>query len=264
MRRRLREEEEGRVHPHRLKVKQQQRDLKGKAKASTSTRPDHPPHKYSYGRLGEASPHRTAAAVDDGGDPAAGPPHQSSSPAAPATSSDHPEPEGAQLISGARHVLHALTGNKDEEEAAEARRRAQEERDRLPSDAVDLVVQDYAAEEEEQIQARRRGEPGGKRKRVYRVTYVSPQGETVTREEGEGKGQDDEVAPSPLPNEHVELKDSVPREPEEVGASEAASSEEVKRLRIVEEEMKSRMVEGPPPAPSEEGERRHGEDNPWE
>lgn len=244
------------MHPTRLKVK------KGKGKE----RPDPPSHKYSYGRLGEPSPHRST-------DPAPGreeglPPHQSSSAAAPPTSSDHPAPEGAQLLHGAQHIFHAITGNTEEDEAARAKKRQEEERNRLPPDAVDLVVEDYAAEEEEQIQARRRGEPGGKKKRVYRQTYISPtpspqlgpmevpgavEGESP---KGDGKGDARDLVTSPIAGEKIEVKDTVPREPEEQGAGEHASSEEVRRIRVVEEEAKARMVDGPPSA-------SESEDNPW-
>lgn len=242
------------MHPNRLKVK------KGKGKE----RPDPPLHKYSYGRLGEPSPHRINDPTPDREEGL--PPHQSSSASAPATSSDHPAPEGAQLLHGAQHVIHAITGNTEEEDAAQAKKRQEEERNRLPPDAVDLVIEDYAAEEEEQIQARRRGEPGGKKKRVYRQTYISPTpspqlgpvevpGVGGESSKGDAKADSRDLVTSPIAGETVEVKDTVPREPEERGAGEHAASEEIRRIRVVEEEAKVRMVDGPPTSESE--------DNPW-
>lgn len=165
-------------------------------------------------------------------------------------------------------MLHAITGNTEEDDAAQAKKRQEEERNRLPPDAVDLVVEDYAAEEEEQIQARRRGEPGGKKKRVYRQTYISPTPSPkigpveVTGAGGEQSSKEDvkadarDLIKSPLEGEKLEIKDTVPRQPEEQGASEHESSEEIRRIRVVEEEAKARMVDGPPPASD-------SEDNPW-
>lgn len=114
-RRRMREEEEGRVFPNRLKNKN------GKGKETESK-------KFSYGELAEG---------DDR------PPHQTSSPSDPTTSSDHPLPDGTKIIHGAKKFVHQVTaGQSKEDEEALARKRREEERNRLPSDAIDLVVEE--------------------------------------------------------------------------------------------------------------------------
>jgi hypothetical protein len=162
----------------------------------------------------------------------------------PPTSHDHPEPEGQTIVSGTRQLFHALAGNHSDSDEEIAAARKKEEESRLPADAVDLVVEDVQAEEEEMVRDRRRGDPGTKRKKVFRqlVSTPSPILQPTTE------------VPEGL---NIEVKDTVPQEVlsrDEEGTRE----EEVVRVTAQEEEEYSRQLSRPP---SPEAKRR--EDNPW-
>lgn len=203
----MREEEEGIVHGKAL-----HKD-KGKNVAGRPPRP----HRSSYGHLAESPESSTPHPVP--------PPERP--PNAPTTSSDHPPPEGHTLVDGARHFLHTIAGDdaSDDEEAAD--KRLAQEANKLPPDAVDLVVQDTVAEEEEMIRDRRRGDPGGKRKRVYRVNYaVGDEGE---QRPGTPVGHVAEEL-----GVKVHVKDTVEE-----------GEDEVVRLRVEEEARKAVKVEVP-------------------
>lgn len=213
-RRRLREEEEGLVHA---------RHPRKLSKGKNFRRP--PPRQHSsYGRFAESE---------------GAPPIVHSSPTDPPTSADHPVPEGRRVIDGAKNVYHAIKG--DDEEAQLQRRFRQDLPAKLPSDAYDLVVEDRLATEEEMVRDRRRGEPGGGRKKVYRQTYTP-------------KDHDEADSPRPpppadVPGHKIEVKDSVAVETPD------GEAEEVVRLRVQKEVQQAREVE--PPSASEASE------NPW-
>lgn len=106
----------------------------------------------------------------------------------------------------------------------------------------------YAAEEEEQIRDRRRGEPGGKRVRVYRQTYVSPHASPQVapleiRSPNEAKNG--EVTSSPESPEKIQVKDRVQRLVKEDGMGPSSQSDEVVRVRVQEASDHSRAIEGP-------------------
>lgn len=206
-RRCMREEEEGILYG------KSRRKKRGKHVAGRPPRP----HRSSYGHLAE-SPDSPSTA------PHAVPPPERL-PNAPSTSKDHPPPEGHTLVDGARHLLHTVAGDdaSDDEESAE--KRLVDEATKLPPDAVDLVVEDMVAEEEEMIRDRRRGDPGGKRKRVYRVNYAAGE-ESTPGTPGERVGAE-------LPVK-VEVKDTV-----------TEGEEKVLRLRVEEEVQKATKVEVP-------------------
>lgn len=144
------------------------------------------------------------------------PRHQASSRADQATSSDHPIPIGTSVVQGASHVLHAALplGSPDKDTLA-ARKREHAEQARLPPDAVDLIVEDVQAEEEEQMRQRRRGEPGGKKMRVYRVAYVPPgdDGDVEARAYLDpDRAEEGQKVKSPLEDERARVMDVVERD----------------------------------------------------
>lgn len=162
-------------------------------------------------------------------------------------------------------------------------RRRNEEENRLPPDAVDLVVADLQAEEEEQIRQRRRGEPGGKRTRVYRIAYVPPEERGVpSAEQTEHPPQPHDELENPLPDEHTQVKDVVERDnkldgpvPRPVSSRSESESDvppeeqehrephQVVRVEVREDEPMIRQAGADERTPS----ATHGvldrEDNPW-
>ncbi|GAA5869265.1 hypothetical protein JCM3774_004188 [Rhodotorula dairenensis] len=230
--------------------------------------PSHRPR--SYGALAERAP------------------HQSSSPSDPTTGGDHPAPVGTGVVHAASEIAHTILPRMpDPSERRKmlsmfTRRRAEEE-NRLPPDAVDLVVADVQAEEEEQIRRRRRGEPGGKRTRVYRIAYVPPEERGVPSPQAEHPRPHDELA-NPLADERTQVKDIVDRDDEldgpvprppssqsdaETGLDPAQDPEEdreprqVVRVEVTEDEHMIRQAGADERTPS----ATHGvldrEDNPW-
>lgn len=136
-RRRMREEEDGIIHNHKR--------VKGKGRQTLLAQPT-PQHRSSYGRLAESSSSSEPSGSNGESSRAA-----------------HPEPEGAGVLRAARTFVKDVLGGSDSEEEAEIlQRREQEEKSRLPSDAIDLMVVDEAAEDEEMVRSRRKGEPAGK------------------------------------------------------------------------------------------------------
>lgn len=218
----MREEEDGVVHTRRHRRKLT------KAKGKGALVHPSPVHRSSYGHYADPSP-----------------PPRPSSPSAPTISKDHPAPEGHRIVEGARDLLHAITGNEENAQRAEAERRKKEEQSRLPPDAVDLVVEDKQAEEEEMVRDRRRGEPGGKKKKVYRQTYTSAApGEYVTA--------DTLASDSGVEGLTLEVKDTVVEE----GLD--GEETEVVRLIVREDDHKALHVSTP-------DHLRHGSEdtNPW-
>ncbi|GAA5881472.1 hypothetical protein JCM1840_001100 [Sporobolomyces johnsonii] len=246
-RRRMREEEDA-ILSSKFSRRSSSKKGKGRGTSSQQRRPLVQHRQASYGALAERSQV---------------PSHQTSSPSDPSTSADHPPPLGTSIVSGASHLLHSLvpgTSSPPSEcespgHPSRARRRKQEEESHLPPDAVDLVVEDSQAEEEEQIRQRRRGEPMGKKTRVYRKTWVPPE------ERGERLTKGDEVR-DPVEGETATVKDVVEREVREDGPPPARAGEggdEVVRVAVKEEEPIVRQAGVDEPSP-----HAHDEDNPWQ
>ncbi|KAL8280874.1 hypothetical protein RQP46_006878 [Phenoliferia psychrophenolica] len=226
-RRRMREEEEGMVHRHHPR-----KSTKGKGASRPQAQ-----HQFSYGRLaenGSAGPHEPPVHADPSDAP---------------TSSDHPAPEGSRIVTASRDLYHTIKG--DDEEAQLQRRFRQDAPTKLPSDAFDLTIEDRLAEEEEMVRDRRRGEPGGARKRVYRQTY-RPASPATPHESSD-------TPPTPVtppevpevPGHKIEIKDTVPHPTSE----EDGKEEEVVRVRVQEEVPQAREVD--PPSDSD------SQINPW-
>lgn len=205
-----------------------------------------PSGQHSYGRLAEGSPAPRSLQ------------------SAPAISSDHPEPEGSHLLQGLKlavtHTLGVASDDEEEEELNEERiaEREQEEKDKDPTEIVDLVVADYAAEEEEMLRDRRKGEPVAGNKRVFRQLDIpfsssSPSSPALS-------------ATSPLPSSPstgleqnglvLEHKDTVL-----VKEEEGEEEREVRRLRVVEAELGSSRVDTPEVLV--ENNHSHDSSNPW-
>lgn len=171
---------------------------------------------------------------------------------------------------GAHDLLHSAPDDAARL-AARLRLRKKEEQRKLPPDAVDLVVEDVQAEEEEQIRQRRRGEPGGKKTRVYRLAYVPP--ELRGRDEGadtpdaeqeqEGQREGDEVRDA-VPGESAQVKDVVERDEELDGPLPAANEGatdgrgEVVRVVVEEDERQARQA-----GVDERPRSVEDKDNPW-
>lgn len=226
---------------------------KGKAKDPLlSSRPGQQ-HRSSYGALAERNPRRSPSPQESSSSrprPAYPEPQHKPLHSDPATSADHPAPVGTQFLEGTKHVLGAiLPFSLSRHNSSTSTTSSQAERDRLPPDAVDLVVQDLQAEEEEQIRQRRRGEPSGKT-RVYRVVYQPPKSpETeMTKQEGE-------EVPNAVEGERAEVKDVVGTGK---GGREAERDEDVVRV-VVEEEERTAVQAGV----DETSERAEDADNPW-
>lgn len=145
----------------------------------------------SYGALAETNPGSSSA-------PSSRPKQQTST--SSTSTSRHPAPIGESIVQEAatlvRSAIPGLTVDEDEDPTAAKRKLRQKlhlpfgkkGEDHLPDDAVDLMVEDAEAEEEEMLRQRRRGEPTAKRTRVYRKAYTPPDEEGDSKNRGEGKG----------------------------------------------------------------------------
>lgn len=190
---------------------------------------------------------------------------------------DHPVPIGTNVMHAASEVAHTILPKiPDPSERRKMlsmfKRRKNEEESRLPPDAVDLVVADVKAEEEEQIRQRRRGEPGGKRTRVYRIAYVPPD------ERGDSNGGDpyphrrphDELE-NPLADEHTQVKDIVDRDtdldgpvpPSDASAASEQQDAKVVRVEVHRDEQIVRQAGADERTPSATNGVLQHEDNPW-
>ncbi|GAA6056584.1 hypothetical protein NBRC10513_001056 [Rhodotorula toruloides] len=285
-RRRIRDEEDAL-----LSGKYGARRRRGKGKDALRPPAQHRPG--SYGALAEreplarqsssaepssSSPRDRNSPRPPSADPLPSPPtqHQTSAPSDPPTSADHPAALGSSIIHGAHDLLHSAPDDAARL-AARLRLRKKQEQSRLPPDAVDLVVEDTQAEEEEQIRQRRRGEPGGKKTRVYRLAYVPPElrGKDRADEEERKKGKEVEDV---VPGEQARVKDVVEREEEQDGplpppegtvqGGNEGRKDEVVRIVVEEEEQQARQAgvdERPPSAPvgGSRGGVLDAADNPW-
>lgn len=241
--RRMRDEEQGLIdrhrrsrHPSYASTSYETRTSStGKGKGKGKARPDYFNTKRSsssYGHYADTSltNEDKSTALD-------------SSPA-PTTSADHPPPEGHTLVEGAKTLLSSLivAGTSSDEEAEISAKNA------LPDDAIDLVIEDLQAEEEEMIRDRRRGEPGGKKKRVYRQNYLSIGGSTPTSSSpstpiSDPKSPALQGLDTPNPGE----VDILLRGVKDIVIETDATGEELEivRLRVREEEKVARVIEVP-------------------
>ncbi|GAA5942883.1 OSTA/TMEM184 family protein [Sporobolomyces koalae] len=175
--------------------------------------------------------------------------HQTSSRSAPSTSTDRPAPIGDSIVTEVTTLVKsALPGVSldDDEDPKLAKAKlmrgklrlpfGKKEEKELPPDAIDLVVEDSEAEEEEMLRQRRRGEPTSKRTRVYRKAYTLPH-------EQEGGNHRERHAQ----DETVQARDVVARNedkdgPRERGESLSPQSDEVERVVVKEDERFARQA----------------------
>ncbi|GAA6019658.1 hypothetical protein JCM11491_004869 [Sporobolomyces phaffii] len=207
----------------------------------------------SYGALAETSPSSSTRLPSKQ--------QQSASRrSAPVTSSGHPAPVGESIVAEVstlvRSVLPGVSVDEDEDPTRAKRhlrsklhlpKMGKKDDDSLPSDAVDLMVEDSEAEEEEMLRQRRRGEPTAKRTRVYRKAYVAPD----ERRGKEVREADDET---------VQARDVVERDEDKDGPRESKSADEVERFTVKEDEVFARQA-GIDETP---GVDTSGDLNPWE
>ncbi|GAA5976298.1 hypothetical protein JCM5350_001410 [Sporobolomyces pararoseus] len=220
------------------------------ALAETSSRPSPPTHKSSQ--------------------------HQTSSRSAPSTSSDHPAPIGESVVAEVSTLVKSVLPGvsiDEHEDPRRARRHLKkklhlpkfgkkgDEDDSLPPDAVDLMVEDSEAEEEEMLRQRRRGEPTVKRTKVYRKAYVLP----VEDQGGEARGERPRVE-----GELVESRDVVERNEDKDGPRERESDSSAVKFSPQEDKVERFTVEddtkvirqaGIDETPGVDG---RNEMNPWE
>lgn len=198
----------------------------------------------SYGALAESSSHQNQRRRQ----------HQTSSRSDPSTSSDHPDPIGGSIVNEVSILARAALPGHDEDEEHSRFERVRDRlhlpfgkkhEDELPSDAVDLVVEDTQAEEEEMLRQRRRGEPTAKRTRVYRKAYVPPgerkdQSSSLVDEVKQGKKKQGEEIEDSVEDESAKLRDVVDRDEDKDGPSRSSNGneddDEIVRIRVKEEE----------------------------
>ncbi|GAA6044171.1 hypothetical protein JCM8097_007217 [Rhodosporidiobolus ruineniae] len=283
-RRRLRDEENallsGRFDPYTGKHRP---PSKGKGK---ETRPEAKHRPGSYGAMAErqagpARPSPSRSASSRSRPPPASrtlsSPHDepSSLPDShPATAADHPAAIGSSLVDASTSLLKTVLPFSFARSSSSRSSNSASDRERLPPDAVDLVVEDTEAEEEEQIRQRRRGEPSGRgRTRVYRVAYAPPELEgSRDRAEGAAGGTREEPklkkgaeVVDPVEGEHAEVKDVLPASSADgdngnsgEGSGKKGADEVV--LVAVTEEEQTAMQAG---VDDETSRRVENEDNPW-
>ncbi|GAA5914147.1 hypothetical protein JCM6882_004937 [Rhodosporidiobolus microsporus] len=260
-RRRLRDEEDaifsGRYHLRRGAVNKN----KGKEPlldGSGTKRPGVAHRPGSYGALAD----RQRPLISRDASTSSRPKKGVDEPTHPATSKDHPAATGSDFLSASKHALSAVLpfslSRSDSSSSSVSGDGRGKGKNRLPPDAVDLVVEDREAEEEEQIRQRRRGEPSGVgRTRVYRVAYApaasaSEDGGSED-EEGLGEVERGEEVPDPVRGERAEVLDVSSAEE---GDEDAEDGEQVVRVAVREEEQTARQA-------GVDEERRDEEDNPW-
>ncbi|KAM0786991.1 hypothetical protein ACM66B_002409 [Microbotryomycetes sp. NB124-2] len=219
VRRRMYAEEEGRLQPKR------HRGGKGKEREQT----------FVYGRLAERSPASTPKSL------------RASARDGDSDDNEHPT-ERSRLLQPARQMRNLLTQRREEERE----RRRLEQQPKMPADAIDLIVEDCDAEEQARTRDRRRGEPGGKTKRVYRQVWHPPavdEASATPVKTGQSQGLRPSSGPnavsltSPIEGETIQVLDEVPREPGETGSSPGMTeNDSVVRIIVKEDEMQSRLV----------------------
>jgi len=130
--------------------------------------------------------------------------------------------------------------------------------DELPDDAIDLMVEDAEAEEEEMLRQRRRGEPTAKRTRVYRKAYTPPDEEGDSKmKEGKGHTEDETVQAKEVV-ERDEGKDGPKDRGEE--SSYSPQKDQVERF-VVKEDERFAKQHGIDETPGVDG---SNDLNPWE
>lgn len=234
---------------------------RSKGKDQQHTRPSAQHRPGSYGALAETAPSTSA--------PRKPRRHQTSSRSAPATSSDHPAPIGESIVSEVSTLVKSVLPGVSIDEDEDPRRAKRHLRDKLhlpkfgnskgqgdelPPDAVDLVVEDSEAEEEEMLRQRRRGEPSAKRTRVYRKAYIVPEenGQASARDDGAKGGE----------GETVQARDVVARDEAKDGAKEQqrGQNDEVQRFTVEDDSATVRQA-GIDETPGVDGAH---DMNPWE
>ncbi|GAA5981455.1 hypothetical protein JCM11641_004768 [Rhodosporidiobolus odoratus] len=233
-RRRRHDEEEailaGRFHFHRF------RDglRRGKGKGKDSVRPSPNGRSGSYGALAERERRsRSPAPTPSASTARHEHKHDITSPSDPATDADHPSPVGSSALEASKNLLSAVLPFTLSRSSSSTSTKSTPS-SKLPPDAVDLVVEDLQAEEEEQIRARRKGEPtGAARPRVYRVAYTPP----GLGNEAPVKG---EAVQDPVEGERAGVKDVLPDQAEGRGAR--ADEGDVVRVSVTEEERVARQA----------------------
>ncbi|GAA5879900.1 hypothetical protein JCM16303_004390 [Sporobolomyces ruberrimus] len=241
----------------------------GKDRGDSQKRPLAKHRPGSYGALAE-TPSSSSSASNSRQPPTQPKRHQSSSRSAPSTSSDRPAPIGDSVVSEVSHLVKsALPGVSTDEGAIADRVKGKlkkklqlpkfgkKEDDELPPDAIDLIVEDSEAEEEEMLRQRRRGEPTAKRTRVYRRAYV-PEDEGG-KGKGEGKHAEDETVESRDVVERNEDKDG-PKERQGGESAFSPQKDQVERFTVKEDETFARQA-GVDETP---GVDRNDDLNPWE
>ncbi|GAA5835968.1 hypothetical protein JCM11251_006616 [Rhodosporidiobolus azoricus] len=255
-RRRLRDEEEailhGRFHlnsRHANRNKGKEPLLDGSKRPLAQHRPG------SYGALAESDRGPRIKDVDE--------------PTYPATAKDHPAAFGSDVLSAGKQAFSAVLPfslpRRSSSSSAHSDDGRGKGKKRLPPDAVDLVVEDKEAEEEEQIRQRRRGDPSGVgRTRIYRVAYV-PRGEGDAWREDEAdalskKVERGDAVEVSIEGETAEVLDVV--EPEEGERRSEDSEEQVVRVLVREEEQTARQAGVDEDEEKDRREEDHGT-NPW-
>ncbi|GAA5867370.1 hypothetical protein JCM8547_003323 [Rhodosporidiobolus lusitaniae] len=242
---------------------------KGKEPLLPASRPGAKHRPSSYGALAEREPSSTARPSPS---PASfcpsrpSSPSRSPSPSHPTPSFAHPSAIGSSLVHASSQVLSSVLPFS----LSRHNSSSSSVSNKLPPDAVDLVVEDVEAEEEEQERQRRRGEPSGKRTRVYRVAYKLPK-EAEEGKELPSRVKGETARVMDQPRYDGETEEAVERE-REGGVERERVGREKEGVRVVVEEEERVAVqvgadkEGPGEGGGEgEGGRGGGrdEDNPW-
>ncbi|BGP57667.1 hypothetical protein JCM8202v2_005314 [Rhodotorula sphaerocarpa] len=195
---------------------------------------------------------------------------------------ERPEPIGTGVVHAAAETAHAILPpvpdpSERKNMLSMFRRRKDEEESHLPPDAVDLVVTDVRAEQEEQIRQRRRGEPPAKRTRVYRIAYVPPEERGSNPPSPQPPQQPHDEIENPLEDERTEIMDVVDRDTAldgpvppspDVGSEDGPRDGDqeprrVVRVEVHEDEQVVRQAGADERTPSATGGVLAQEDNPW-
>ncbi|GAA5946790.1 hypothetical protein JCM10213_009075 [Rhodosporidiobolus nylandii] len=183
----------------------------------------------SYGALAERTPRQPSPT-----------PSRSSSrdPSDPPTSADHPAPSGSEVLAAGKNLLTSVLPFTLSRPSSSTSASSSTGRPHLPPDAVDLVVEDLEAEEEEQIRQRRRGEPGTARTRVYKVAYKPRELEDA------GELRKGEELPVEVEGIKAEVKDVMsPSSSPSLGRGDEVQGEtEAVRVSVHEEEQTMRQA----------------------
>lgn len=115
----------------------------------------------------------------------------------------------------------------------------------LPPDAVDIIVEDHAAEEAEMIKERRRGEPGVKRKRIFKQIYIPPPPAASSTANDDAEAQVS-AAVENLPEDVRVVREPEPTEGDATAEDTVEPAGDT-RIEVREEEPRAERAEEPPP-----------------